>query len=116
MFRRSFAPGEVWEFTKMNDKREKIQQLLDESLALTPSTTPCNKEIKRLKGVIKVMIDRIKTQEHSFSQLKKENLLLRESLEIIQISCSKSLNASEAMFEKMNEDIENGVAMKRKKG
>ena len=100
----------------MNDKREKIQKLLDGSLALSPSSTPCNKEIKRLKGVISHLIDRLNIQELSFSQLKKENLLLRESLEIIQISCSKSLNASEAMFDKMNADIEEGVALKRKKG
>ena len=99
----------------MSNKREKIQNLLDESTALSPSSTPCNKEIKRLKGVIKVLIDRVNTQELSFSQLKKENLLLRESLEVIQISCSKSLNESEAMFDKMNAGIEDGVALKRKK-
>ena len=76
---------------------------------------PCNKEIERLKGVIIKLEKNLDVHQFAFTQLKKENLMLRENLERVQITCSKALNESEAIFEKMNADIEDGVAHKRKR-
>ena len=84
---------------------------------ITPNiSTSSSKEIKRLKGVIATLVQRLKFQDIYAENLKEDNVLLRESLENVKETCSESLHKSEEIFEKMKADIEDGLTHKRRKG
>ena len=65
--------------------------------------------------MIATLLQQLEIQDICVENLKKDNALLRESLENVKETSTESLNKSEEMFEKMNADIEDGLTHKRRK-